>query len=76
MLILWHIVDEPYVQSTMQDVHLANRVSLYKPAMLHRSAAFEPISSDPTTLSTALLELLTDFNATHLMQSFPFSHYT
>ncbi|KAE9555336.1 hypothetical protein FO519_001418 [Halicephalobus sp. NKZ332] len=75
LLILWHIADEPYVQSAMQDVHLANRISLYKPSMLHRAASFEPISPNPTTLSTALLELLTDFNATHLMQQFPFSHY-
>lgn len=75
LLILWHIADEPYVQSAMQDVHLANRISLYKPSMLHRAASFEPISPNPTTLSTALLELLTDFNSTHLMQQFPFSQY-
>lgn len=59
----------------MQDVHLANRISLYKPALLHRAASFEPISPTSTTLSTALLELLTDFNSAHLMQQFPFFHY-
>uniref|UniRef100_A0AC34F270 Uncharacterized protein n=1 Tax=Panagrolaimus sp. ES5 TaxID=591445 RepID=A0AC34F270_9BILA len=75
LLILWHIINEPYVQNAIQDMHLSTNISLYKSPMLHRSASFAPISATPITLSTALLELLTDFNSTHLKHNFPFLHY-
>jgi hypothetical protein len=75
LLILWHIICEPYVQNAIQDMHLSTIISLYKAPMLHRSASFDPISPTPITLSTALLELLTDFNSTHLKHNFPFLHY-
>jgi hypothetical protein len=75
LLILWHIINEPYVQNAIQDMHLSTNISLYKSPMLHRSASFAPISATPITLSTALLELLTDFNTTHLKHNFPFLHY-
>uniref|UniRef100_A0A7E4ULY1 DUF1741 domain-containing protein n=1 Tax=Panagrellus redivivus TaxID=6233 RepID=A0A7E4ULY1_PANRE len=59
----------------MQDIHLATAVALYKAPMRHRPASYEPVMPTPYTLSTALLELLTDFNSTHLMVQFPFAHY-
>lgn len=74
LLLLWHIVDEPYAQNVVHDANMAASVPLYKAATLHKAAAFD-MNRPATPLSETMLEMLTNFCSYHLMLQFPYQHY-
>ncbi|KHN86300.1 UPF0668 protein C10orf76 -like protein [Toxocara canis] len=74
LLILLCVVEDVQALNAMHDSNILLSVPLYRPPMLHRYGEFieRPL---PTTMASALCDLVYEFIMSHMCISFPFQLY-